>query len=138
MDDMREQALNIALNKISGAWDKPKLAEILQRLEERGFNLDLTGYTKMDTAKLYKEIQRSRGNLTEDNFDGKAEADAIEEPVTQPGDIWQIGRHRLLCGDSTDPKQVAKLMAGAKAKMVFTDPPYNVDSLRRPPCSALG
>jgi len=127
MDDMREQALNIALNKISGAWDKPKLAEILQRLEERGFNLDLTGYTKMDTAKLYKEIQRSRGNLTEDNFDGKAEADSIETPVTQPGDIWQIGRHRLLCGDSTDPKQVAKLMAGAKAKMVFTDPPYNVD-----------
>jgi len=64
--------------------------------------------------------------LTEDNFDGKAEADAIDEPVTQSGDIWQIGRHRLLCGDSTDPKQVAKLMAGAKAKMVFTDPPWNV------------
>jgi len=127
IDELREQALNVALNKIAGAWDKPKLAEVLQRLEERGFNLDLTGYTKIDTAKLYKEIQRSRGNLEEDNFDGKAEADSIETPVTQPGDIWQIGRHRLLCGDSTDPKQVAKLMAGAKAKMVFTDPPWNVD-----------
>jgi DNA modification methylase len=126
MDELREQALNVALNKISGAWDKPKLAEILQRLEERGFNVDLTGYTQMDTAKLYKEIQRSRGNLDEDNFDAKAEAEAIETPVSQPGDIWQIGRHRLLCGDSTDPKQVAKLMAGAKAKMVFTDPPWNV------------
>ena len=127
MDDMRERALNIALNKIQGSFDKPKLAEVLQALEEHGYDLDLTGYQRPDVAKIYKDIQRARGGLTEDGFDGKAEAEAIETPVSQPGDIWLIGRHRLHCGDSTDIGAVARLMDGAKAHMVFTDPPWNVN-----------
>lgn len=53
--------------------------------------------------------------------------EAQEAVVTQPGDVWLLGRHRLMCGDSTDAGSVALLMAGEKADMVFTDPPYNVD-----------
>jgi hypothetical protein len=78
-------------------------------------------------AKIYKDIQRARGGLTEDGFDGKGEMEAIETPVSQLGDIWLLGRHRLMCGDSTDIGQVARLMDGAKAHMVFTDPPWNVN-----------
>jgi DNA modification methylase len=78
-------------------------------------------------AKIYKDIQRARGGLTEDGFDGKGEMEAIETPVSQLGDVWLLGRHRLMCGDSTDIGQVARLMDGAKAHMVFTDPPWNVN-----------
>ena len=72
-------------------------------------------------------MMRERGEIVEDDFDAEAEAAAITEPITKPGDIWQIGRHRLMCGDSTDVGTVAKLMDGAKARMLFTDPPWNVD-----------
>ena len=64
--------------------------------------------------------------VTEDDFDADAVADAIVEPVTKMGDIWTLGRHRLMCGDSTDRATVDRLMDGAKADMVFTDPPYGV------------
>jgi DNA modification methylase len=65
--------------------------------------------------------------VTEDDFNGDEEAAAIITPLTRQGDIWQVGRHRLMCGDSTDMSQVARLMDGKKAQMVFTDPPWNVD-----------
>ena len=70
------------------------------------------------------EIQNETEEAQEDDFD---EDNEQIEPVTKPGDIWQLGRHRLLCGDSTDPAQIAKLMGGVSADLFLTDPPYNVD-----------
>jgi hypothetical protein len=67
-------------------------------------------------------MQRERGEIVEDDFDAEAEAAAIAEPLTQLGDVWQIGKHRLMCGDSTDIGAVATLMDGKKTRMVFTDP----------------
>jgi len=127
LDGMREKALNIALNKIQGEFDRPKLADLLAELEKDGFRYDITGFDEKDAMKLWQEQQRREGVVLEDNFDAESEAESIENPISREGDIWLIGRHRLMCGDSTDIGQVAQLMDGAKARMVFTDPPWNVD-----------
>jgi len=127
LDEAREKALNVALNKISGDWDLPKLADVMRSIEESGLSFEITGFEQPELDKLYQKMQRERGEIVEDDFDAEAEAAAITEPVTQPGDVWLLGKHRLMCGDSTDSGQVMRLMDGAKARMAFTDPPWNVD-----------
>ncbi len=127
LDEQREKALNIALNKISGEFDLPKLSELLKELEKGGFPVALTGFEVPELYKLYQKYNRELGVITEDEFDSEAEAAKITQPITQPDDIWLLGKHRLMCGDSTDIGTVAKLLDGVKAKMVFTDPPWNVD-----------
>jgi DNA modification methylase len=127
IDPEREKILNISLNKIRGDWDIPKLTDLLKNLEERGYGLDITGFELEEAHELYNKLQRKMGKIVEDNFDAEAEAEQIETPITRPGDLWLIGKHRLLCGDSTDAAQIERLMGGAKAKMCFTDPPWNVD-----------
>jgi site-specific DNA-methyltransferase (adenine-specific) len=79
-----------------------------------------------DMADFGFEIYPPTGEVSEDDFDVDAVADAIAEPVTKLGDIWTLGRHRLMCGDSTDRATVDRLMDGQKADMVFTDPPYGI------------
>jgi hypothetical protein len=69
----------------------------------------------------------SQGEVQEDGFDADAAAESITEPVTRPGDIWLLGRHRLMCGDSTKAADVLRLMNGKAANLIITDPPYNVD-----------
>lgn len=127
LDEAREKTLNIALNKISGDWDSEKLADVFRDIEQYGISLDITGFELPEIDKLYQQLSREDGKMVEDDFDGDAEAAAIETPITQPGDIWLLGNHRLMCGDSTDADQVAMLMDNKKAQMVFTDPPWNVD-----------
>lgn len=127
MDEAREKALNIALNKISGDWDTAKLAEAFRDIEQYGISLDITGFEAPEIDKLFQKLSREDGKIVEDDFDAEAEAAQITEPLTQHGDIWLLGKHRLMCGDSTDVADVAKLMDSTKAKMVFTDPPWNVD-----------
>lgn len=127
LDEAREKALNIALNKISGDWDTEKLADVFRDIEQYGISLDITGFELPEIDKLYQQLSREDGKIIEDDFDGEAEAAAIETPITQPGDVWLLGNHWLMCGDSTDTKQVARLMNGQKARLVFTDPPWNVD-----------
>jgi DNA modification methylase len=127
LDEQREKALNIALNKIGGEFDAPKLADLLQDLEKSGFNLDITGFEIPEIDKLYQQMARAQGIVLEDDFDGDAEAAKITEPITRGGDVWLLGKHRLMCGDSTYIGSVAQLMDGAKARMIFTDPPWNVD-----------
>ncbi|MDR0531075.1 MAG: DNA modification methylase [Oscillospiraceae bacterium] len=127
LDEQREKALNVALNKISGDWDLPKLADLMHELEESGVSYEITGFEQPDLDKLYQKAQRERGEVVEDDFDAAAEAEKIDTPITQPGDVWLIGRHRLMCGDCTDQSAVAILLGGAKARMVITDPPWNVD-----------
>lgn len=80
-----------------------------------------------DMSDFGFEIYPPTGEVSDDDFDADAVADAITEPVTKLGDIWTLGRHRLMCGDSTDRATVDRLMDGAKADMVFTDPPYGMN-----------
>ncbi len=116
----REKALNIALNKISGEWDEALLIDLLGDL---GDLTELTGFDAEELDKLFD----NKTDVQEDDFDADAALADITEPVTKRGDIWQLGRHRLMCGDSTMIDDVDGLMDGKKADMVFTDPPYGVE-----------
>lgn len=103
--------------------DDALLAELVTDISASDYDLGLTGYNDKQLDNLMADF---RGPVQEDDFDPAAAAAAIKEPVTKPGDIWQLGRHRLMCGDATVMADVEKLMGGRKATMVFTDPPYNV------------
>lgn len=105
--------------------DTDVLAKILNDIPGADFDLELTGFDIKEVDKLL--AQHNRKEVQEDDFDAEAEAAKIVEPVTKPGDVWILGRHRLMCGDSTKAEDVARLMAGAKADMTFTDPPYNIN-----------
>lgn len=118
LDTTREKALNIAMNKISGEWDTKKLENLLSDLKAEDFDVTLTGF---DTS----EIGLMLGVDDEIVQDIVPEINADEPAVCQPGDIWQLGRHRLLCGSSTDKDDVARLMDGQHSKLLFTSPPYS-------------
>ena len=123
MDEAKEKALNIALNKISGDWDKDKLALLISDLQGEDFDVSLTGFDPAEIDDLFKDTLQD--GIKDDDFDVEEE---LQKPtVTQPGDIWSLGRHRLICGDSTKADTFALLMAGVKANLVITDPPYNVN-----------
>ena len=125
MDETHEKALNIALNKISGEWDMPMLKDLLQELDTGAFDMALTGFDVQELEELMNQYRVE--DIKEDNFDVDKALEDIKEPITKRGDIWQLGRHRLACGDSTVIADVERLMDGNKADMVFTDPPYNVN-----------
>ena len=121
-DDVKEKALNIALNKISGDWDMPLLKDLLEELDTGDFDMDLTGFTSKEIEDLMNQCFVPEEGLTDD--------DAIPEnaeTICKKGDLWKLGEHRLLCGDSTVITDVERLMQGEKADMVFTDPPYLMD-----------
>ena len=121
VDKVREKALNIALNKATGVWDEKLLAELLEDLKNQDFNVDLTGFDPPEMDQLLSKLYDK--DLKDDDFD---EEKALEAPAfVEPGDIWLLGRHRLMCGDSTKAEDVAVLMDGRKANVCVTDPPYN-------------
>ena len=123
LSEEKEKALNVALNKISGDWDKDKLALLISDLQGADFDVSLTGFEPAEIDDLFKESVKD--GLHEDEFDVASE---LEKPaITKPGDVWTLGRHRLVCGDSTKPETFELLMAGRKANLVITDPPYNVN-----------
>jgi len=123
VDKTREKALNIALNKITGAWDDQMLADLLKDLENVNFNLDFTGFEAPEIGQLFSNIYDKK--VKEDNFDVDSE---LKQPTfSKPGDIWYLGKHRVICGDSTKMETYERLMEGVKANLVLTDPPYNVD-----------
>lgn len=126
MDLQKEKALNIALNKISGQWDVPLLTDLLKDLDDSGFNVSLTGFDANELDDLFKDdIQDAVKE--DDDFDIDKEIDKIKETRTKLGDIWHIGKHKLMCGDSTKKEDVVALVGDKKATCVFTDPPWNVD-----------
>jgi len=127
IDSAREKALNVALNKIGGEFDNLKLSGLLRDLIDDGFDSTLTGFDDDEQNQLFASLAREEGKIKEDDFDADKEAGQIVDPVSRPGDIWLLGKHHLLCGDSTDIGQVARLMDGTRVKLVFTDPPWNVD-----------
>ena len=123
MDEEKEKSLNVALNKISGDWDKDKLALLIADLQGADFDVSLTGFEPAELDALFKDSLKD--GIHDDDFDVDAE---LQKPaVTKPGDVWTLGRHRLVCGDSTKADTFTALMDGKLANLVVTDPPYNVN-----------
>lgn len=129
--EAQKRAYVIADNKLAlnAGWDNDLLALEFAELGEAGFDLELTGFTD-DEIKAMMPVEVADGLTDED-----AMPDVPAEPVTVLGDIWIMGRHRLMCGDSTSIDAVDKLMDGNKVDMVFTDPPYGISIVK---CSKIG
>lgn len=126
LSEAQKKALVIADNKLAmnAGWDTELLTIELDELLADGFALELLGFDKDELDAL----------LAPEQVEGLTDEDAVpeipEEPKTRLGDIWVLGNHRLMCGDSTSIDAVDKLMDGQKADMVFTDPPYNQNTQR--------
>jgi DNA modification methylase len=126
LTEAQARALRLADNQIAlnSGWDEALLAAELARIREDGFDLALLGF---DPAAL--DALLAEAGLGGDN-DGDEDAPAPEppaQPVTRPGDLWRLGRHRLLCGDATSAADVQRLLAGAKPHLLVSDPPYGVE-----------
>lgn len=122
-DEHKVKALNVALNKITGAWNEQLLADLLVDLQSADFNTDLTGFEPAEIDQLFSKVHNKK--ITEDDFDVDAQ---LQKPnVAKPGDLWLLGPHRIFCGDSLLPESYEKLMDGKRANLVLTDPPYNVN-----------
>ena len=122
LDEDNERALYLALNKIGGAWDEAKLREALQSFSA-DFDATLSGF---DMDEIHELMTRDIVPQ-QDDFDAEAAYEETAEPITKPGDLWQLGEHRLLCGDSTIASDIVRLMDGEQAQLIVTDPPYNVN-----------
>ncbi len=122
LSEEKEEALNIALNKINGDWDNDKLALVISDLQGVDFDVTLTGFDEDEISSLLADLDDAEGK--DDDYDVTK---ALEEAAfVKPGDLWTIGRHRMLCGDATNLEDVATLMAGKKANLILIDPPYNI------------
>jgi len=127
LTETQRRAYVIADNKLAlnAGWDEELLALELQDLKLAGYEIELTGYPTEEIDRLIAELN-GQG-------DGFTDADAVPEapvrPVTQAGDLWLLGEHRLYCGDATEADSYAAVLGEGLADMVFTDPPYNVEYL---------
>ena len=122
-DETKVKALNTALNKITGAWNEQLLADLIVDLQSADFNTDFTGFEAPEIEQLFSKVHNKE--IKEDDFDVDAE---LQKPtMSKAGDVWLLGRHRLVCGDSTLPETYTTLMEGRRANLVLTDPPYNVN-----------
>jgi DNA modification methylase len=121
--EAQKRAYVIADNKLAlnAGWDDQLLKIEMDELAGLDFDLTLTGFDLDEIAALEPEV------LTEGLTDEDAVPEVPEQPVTVEGDVWVLGRHRLMCGDSTSVDAVARLMAGQRAEFCFTSPPYNAN-----------
>jgi len=115
LDDAKEKILNISLNKINGEWDYPKLKDLLEELDTGTGDIELTGFNMEEIEQLMTDIGFSDVN--------ENKLPPVEERTTT-GDIWQLGNHRIACGDCTDIELVEKLLEGQKVNVIITSPPY--------------
>lgn len=128
-DDDEAQAAVIAVNRLveKGGWEVEALAEQLEHLLTTPAGLDGTGYIEPDLTALLASLQPIE---VSGHQRGHTDPDAVPDPppqqVTNPGDVWLLGPHRLLCGDATDPDAVATVLAGRSPAMVWADPPYGI------------
>jgi DNA modification methylase len=124
----RARVLNLALNRISGTWDEQLLARLLADLGSGPkVDLSLSGFDDHEIRDVLRRLEsREKSERTEEFDLDEALEEATRQPRTKAGDLWRLGEHRLLCGDATDPDVIARLMGATPARMVFTDPPWNV------------
>lgn len=124
LTDAQKRAYVIADNKLAlnAGWDEDLLRNEMAALAAENFDMPVIGFSDDELAALLAEPNVAEGNTDED-----AVPEAPETPVSKPGDLWRLGNHLLLCGDSTVLANVERVLDGALADMVFTDPPYNVD-----------
>lgn len=118
----QRKAYIIADNKLAlnAGWDMDLLAIEMTGLEQEGFDLSLIGFSEMELADIFAE-------KTEGLTDPDEVPETPDNPVTQPGDVWILGKHRLMCGDSTVATDVEKLLSGVEPHLMVTDPPYGVE-----------
>lgn len=124
LTEAQKKAYILADNRLalSAGWDEELLALEFADLKDLGFDLELTGF---DAKEIEKAFAADGNDVKDDDFDLTA---ALEQAAfVLPGDVWTLGRHRLICGDATNADTAKKLMDGRKANLVLTDPPYNVD-----------
>jgi len=122
LTEIQKKALIIADNKLAlnAGWDTELLSLELEELELEGLDLSLTGFGEEEISALKPEV------VNEGLTDEDAVPEPPPEPITKPGDIWILGKHRLMCGDSTSVDHLEKLCNGRQVDMWLTDPPYNV------------
>ena len=122
LTDAQKKAYVIADNKLAlnAGWDDEMLALELKELEDMGYDLELTGFS-LDEIEALTPIEIQEGLTDEDEV-----PELPEQPVTVLGDVWVLGKHRLMCGDSTSIDAIQKLTEGQAPDFVFTDPPYGV------------
>ncbi len=122
LSEAQKKAYIIADNKLAlnSGWDDELLKIELEQLKELDFDLGLIGFSDDELALLMG------GETTEGLVDEDQVPELVDDPVTVLGDVWLLGNHRLMCGDSTSIDAVDKLMDGQKADMVYTDPPYGI------------
>ncbi len=124
LTEAQKRAYILADNQLAlnAGWDEEMLSVELSDLQDQSFDLSLLGF---EAGELDKLLGIGSGtDIADDDFDLTA---ALEKAsFVEPGDIWTVGRHRMMCGDATSPEDVAKLMDGTKANLVLTDPPYGV------------
>ncbi len=118
-----EKALNVALNKAVGEWEPVALADLLSELQSSGYDIGATGFDAAEVNDLFSQVHDK--DVTDDEFDVEKALEAV--PFVETGDIWLLGRHRLMCGDSTLSNDVGLLMEDQKANLCVTDPPYGCD-----------
>ena len=122
LTENQRRAYILADNKLSlnAGWDNDMLAVELSELQDNDFDLSVIGFDESELVDLFGDEEK---DTTDDDFDVDK---ALEgEAFVQPGDIWLLGKHRLLCGDATKPEDVRKVLDGKKANVCITDPPYN-------------
>ena len=121
LTEAQKKAYILADNRMAldAEWDEDMLRVELESLEEMGYDLGLTGFDEKELASLFPEDEAK-----EDDFDVDAE---LQKPCfSRPGDIWRLGRHTVICGDSTDPETFRALLGDTKVNLVCTDAPYFV------------
>ncbi|MEZ7647081.1 site-specific DNA-methyltransferase [Streptococcus constellatus] len=122
-DENKVKALNVALNKITGAWNEELLADLMVDLQDADFNLDLTGFEAPEIDQLFSKVHNKE--VKEDDFD--VDGELTKPTISKQRDIWHLGKHRVICGDSTKPETYQLLLGDKKANLIVTDPPYNVN-----------
>ena len=124
LSDRQRKAYILADNQLAlnAGWDTDLLRSELQDLAEQDFDLSLIGFSDDELSDLLPDIEE----LPPEGADEEAVPEAPEEAVTKPGDVWLLGKHRVMCGDSSDPLNLDKLLCGNTPDLVFTDPPYNI------------
>tara|TARA_A100001388_G_scaffold235682_1_gene189417 strand:+ start:997 stop:2139 length:1143 start_codon:yes stop_codon:yes gene_type:complete len=127
LSEAQRKAYVIADNKLTenGGWDYDLLAVEIERLKELDVDIDLTGF---DPTELDKILQPK---VVEGLTDEDEVPEAPEEPITKRGDVWILGNHRLMCGDSTSVDDVERLMAGSTPDLIHTDPPYGMNAVSK-------